>query len=63
MNDTGKLLRSLRRQGWTVSKARSGHWHVRDSGGRLVAVAASTPSDHRSLRNFRGAMRRAGAGR
>ena len=60
MSDTAKLLRSLRRQGYSVSKARrSGHWHVRDSGGRLVAVAASTPSDSRSLRNFRSQMRRA----
>jgi hypothetical protein len=62
VSDTAKFLRALRGEGYTVTKARrSGHWHVRDSDGRLIAVASSTPSDHRSLRNFRGALRRAGA--
>jgi hypothetical protein len=61
VSDLGKLLRSLSRDGYSVAKSRAGHWKVRDSRGHLIAVASSTPSDHRSLRNFRGALRRAGA--
>jgi hypothetical protein len=62
VSDTAKFLRGLRSEGYTVTKARrSGHWHVRDAGGRLIAVTSGTPSDYRSLRNLRGELRRAGA--
>ena len=39
MDDLSSTLRTLRRQGYSVKRARSGHWHVRNSRGRLVAVS------------------------
>jgi hypothetical protein len=63
VTDLAALLRKLRRDGYTVTKGRSGHYKVRDASGRLVAVTSSTPSDHRGLRNLEGDLRRrAGAG-
>ena len=58
MTALAALLRQLRRDGYSVRKARSGHWHVRDQRGRLIAVTGSTPSDRRSLQNLRGDIRR-----
>ena len=63
MNDLDQLIRKLRRDGYSVTRGRKNHWQVRDKGGRLLAATSSTPSDHRSLRNFRGQLRRAEAGR
>ena len=59
VNDMDAALRDLRHRGYTVRRARSGHWHVRDGAGRLVAVVSSTPSDVRALRNLRSQLRRA----
>jgi predicted RNA binding protein YcfA (HicA-like mRNA interferase family) len=62
MKDVDKVVRQLRRQGYTVTRGRrSGHWQVRDKDGRLVAVTSGTPSDPRSLANFRAQMKRAAA--
>lgn len=63
MTDLAALLRQLRQNGYTTTRAKSGHWKIRDDSGRLVAVTGSTPSDHRGLRNLRGDLRRAGAAR
>jgi hypothetical protein len=52
VKDVDKIVRDLRRQGYDVKKGR-----------RLVAVFGSTPSDRKSLRNLRGQLRRAEAGR
>jgi hypothetical protein len=52
------VLRQLRRAGYRVTRARSGHWHVRDSNGRLVAVTSATPSDRRAIANLRATVRR-----
>jgi hypothetical protein len=59
MTDLAALLRQLRRRGYSVSLARSGHWHIRGRRGRLVAVTSATPSDRRGLRNLRADIRRA----
>jgi hypothetical protein len=60
MSDLTAFLRQLRRRGYSVRLARSGHWHVRDRRGRLVAIASGTTSDRRSLANLRANLRRAG---
>lgn len=44
---------------YTVRKARSGHWHIRDRAGRLVTVTSSTPGDRRTLANLRATVNRA----
>lgn len=63
MKDLDALVRKLRRDGYSVTTGRrSGHYKVRDKAGRIVAVTGSTPSDPRSLRNFKGQLRRAEAG-
>jgi predicted RNA binding protein YcfA (HicA-like mRNA interferase family) len=62
--DLERFLRKLSQAGYKVTrKTGSGHWHVRNPTGELVAVTSSTPSDVRTLRNFRSEMRRAGAAR
>lgn len=60
--DQEEMLRQLGRDGYTVTRSPgSGHWHVRDAAGRLLAVASSTPSDPRSMANLRSQMARAKA--
>lgn len=50
--DLRKLLRRLEKDGMDVVRSRRrGHWKIYDHG-RLTAVAASTPSDHRSRANL-----------
>jgi hypothetical protein len=53
------LLRDLRRNGVTLTQARSGHFKVThsDAPGVLVVLAAS-PSDHRSVKNALAQLRR-----
>jgi hypothetical protein len=64
VKDLDILLRKLRRDGYTITRGRrSQHLKIRDKSGRQVAVSGSTPSDWRSLRNLKGQLRRAEAGR
>lgn len=58
MTPLAAVLRDLRRAGYSTRLARSGHWHIRDRAGHLVAVTGSTPSDHRAVRNLRAHIRR-----
>jgi len=58
VNDLAAYLRQLRRAGYAVRLARSGHWKIRDPQGRLVAVTAATPSGPRTLAGLRADMRR-----
>lgn len=51
------LIRWARSLGCEVERARSGHYKVKLDG-RLVAVMASTPSDHRSMKNAKAQIRR-----
>lgn len=62
MKDIDALLRKLGPPvGYTLTRGkRTGHWKVYDSAGRMVTSMSSTPSDYRSLRNFKGQLRRAG---
>jgi predicted RNA binding protein YcfA (HicA-like mRNA interferase family) len=62
VDDLKALLRDLRKDGYTVTRAkRTHHFKVWDKAGRLVTVTSSTASDWRSLKNFRGRVRRAEA--
>jgi predicted RNA binding protein YcfA (HicA-like mRNA interferase family) len=58
--DTRQLLTELRKQGWAVKLAGSGHWRVTSPSGETITVPA-TPQSWRSLRNTRAELRRAGA--
>jgi predicted RNA binding protein YcfA (HicA-like mRNA interferase family) len=63
VRDVDAAVRALRRQGYEVKRSKgSNHWHVR-KGGRLLAVTSSTPGDWKALRNLKGQLRRAEAGR
>lgn len=50
--DDRKLWNLLARQGYTVMKARSGHWHVYDTTGQLLLSTSGTPSDWRARKNL-----------
>lgn len=54
-----RLLAQCREAGCTVRQTKSGHWQVLVPGGPIV-VTGSTPSDHRAIKNFCAALRRAG---
>lgn len=61
MKDTSKLIKELRKQGFTAVRSKgSQHWKIYNSEGRLVCSMASTPSDHRSLLNSIAHLKRAG---
>lgn len=59
-SDLRKLLAVLKQQGFGVERTKSGHWLVRDAGGRAVATIAGTPSDRRAWLNAVARLRRAG---
>lgn len=59
-NEINRLIRALETQGFQVERRGSGHWLVRDAGGRAVATLAATPSDGRGFRNAIAKLRRAG---
>lgn len=60
MSDLDKLLKQLQRAGWRVEKTRGGHWKVWSPDGKAQVVTSSTPSDRRSMANFRAQLKRAG---
>lgn len=53
------LIKALRAQGFEVEMTKKNHYLVR-KGGHRVATIAGTASDHRSMRNVRSHLRRAG---
>ena len=55
------LIRTARRQGWTVSTTRRGHlrW-LPPNPDMPIVVGAGTPSDHRSQKNLLARLRRSG---
>ena len=54
------LIRSLRKQGWTVEQTRNNHWKATAPTGGQPEYIASTPSDHRSLKNTVARLKRLG---
>jgi hypothetical protein len=55
-----KLLRELKRQGFSYSKTRKQHYAVYSPEGELVATLSGTPSDWRSSKNSMAQLRAAG---
>jgi hypothetical protein len=63
MRDVDETVRRLRRQGYTVTRSKgTSHWKV-TKGGRLLASISGTTGGRNSLRNLKGQLRRAEAGR
>lgn len=60
--DTATLVREAADAGFTVKRTRGGHVRLVPPGGGETIVAPSTPSDHRSLKNTRAVLKRAGLG-
>jgi hypothetical protein len=59
--DLRKLIDAWKDQmGAEPELTKGGHWHFRSVDGTLVAVAAATASDHRSIKNLRASLRQAG---
>lgn len=56
--ETNELIRAVQAQGWTVRRRRN---HIQFCGpnGEIV-MTASTPSDHRALKNTKAWLRRHG---
>jgi hypothetical protein len=55
--EAGKLLRSLKRQGWKHEQRGNGHILLISPNGQTLTMAA-TPSDHRALKNVMADVRR-----
>lgn len=59
--DTRTLLRRLRKQGFSIRLAGSGHWRVTGLSGHTVTVASTPRGGRRSLLNTRADLKRIGA--
>lgn len=60
--DTRALIRELRSQGWTVRRARSGHYRAANPATGATVTIASTPhGGKRAHLNGRAWLRKAGA--
>lgn len=55
-----RLVRDLELQGWRVELRKSGHYVAYAPDGEHMVTFASTPSDHRALRNILALLRRYG---
>lgn len=58
--DLRRMLRAAFRAGYTLERAKGGHWHLRRADGTLAVAIAGTPSCHRQVQNTRRDLRRAG---
>lgn len=54
------ILGTIELQGWNTEITNGGHWKLAGPDGQLV-FTSTTPGDHRSLKNLRGQLKRAGA--
>lgn len=52
------ILRSLEQQGFTATRTRRGHWRIDHPAMRGPVFGASTPSDHRSIKNLLALIKR-----
>lgn len=59
--DIQQLLRRLRRQGFTIRHARSGHYRISNPTGTTVTVASTPHAGRRAHHNIRASLRRIGA--
>ncbi len=56
-----RLVDAAREQGWKVEKTEKNHWRFLPPDRKMSQViAASTPSDHRWLKNLRSHLRQRG---
>lgn len=59
--EVSDLIQKARSQGWTVIGSSGGHWIFRSPDkSQAQVVVPGTPSDHRSMKNAKSALRRAG---
>lgn len=58
--DMKRLRQALVAQGFTVERARNGHWKVTTPDGRARVQMAHSPSDYRSIRNTVAQLKRLG---
>ncbi|MDJ0342209.1 hypothetical protein QMK19_03285 [Streptomyces sp. H10-C2] len=59
--DIQQLLARLRKQGFTIRLARSGHYRCTSPGGQTVTVPATPRGGRRTQQNARAGLRRIGA--
>lgn len=59
--DVDQLRRAAERRGWRITKTNGGHWKWVWTTGVLF-FSASTPSDHRAIKNIESWIRRAEQG-
>jgi hypothetical protein len=58
--DLNKILRQLRKWGWTIERVGTGHVRVMNRDGR-IAVLSSSCSDARGILNAKSDLRKLGA--
>lgn len=59
--EVGDLIQKARAQGWTVIGSSGGHWIFRSPDkSQAQVIVPGTPSDYRSMKNAKSALRRAG---
>lgn len=59
-SDLKALQRTATRAGWRVEVTRHNHLRWKSPDGKHVYFTASTPSDHRAIRNIRSELRKRG---
>lgn len=57
--DMGKLINTVRQQGWTAKRTGSGHYQLRK--GSAIIIVSGTASDPHAVDNARSQLRKAGA--
>lgn len=58
-SDFKRLIKDAEKAGWTVEPSRGGHLKWKAPTGAVV-FSASTPSDHRAIKNHLSLLRKAG---
>lgn len=58
-NDFRDMIKAAERAGWTVERRHGGHLKWKSPTGAVV-FSASTPSDHRAIKNHMSLLRKAG---
>lgn len=57
-NDMNKLVRALEREGFIATRTAKNHIRFRHPAFSGCVIAASTPSDHRSVKNLQACLKR-----